>query len=248
MHSFLEYAFFVCVCNFVLSKKLYYMKQANWNPHQKGSSSKSWSPEEWAMFTEANQFFSESKKKKNRGKKRQQWWADKQAGKKPRAEWGSGQQTPSADGQLEVSQEATEEATVFPPEPPGLHSAESSVVPAKARPASTGRPSTYFPRMQSPSIHGDSPGALFHFPAGTTMWIPQRAMEHMSHGMPGGQGQAFLDDVVFPFNRVGWSSQLAPTIHVFDDDEEQLGAGGSSSSTARIVSKRVTPPWKRQGK
>jgi hypothetical protein len=226
------------------------MHQVDWNPHQKGSSKeKSWTPEEWDAFTEANKFFSERKyKKKNRGKKRVQWWVDKKAGKKPRTSSGSAQQPPPADEQHEESQDATEE--VFPPVPPGLGSDGSMVVAApKKRPTGPQLPRAWFQVPRSPSLHGDSPGAMFHFPAGTTMWIPQQAMEHIAHGMPGGKGQAFVDNVIFPFNRTGWQSQLAPTIHVYDDDEEEVPVtGGSSSSTTTTVSKRIMPPWKRQGK
>ena len=60
------------------------MKQPGWRPHQKGGGPYDWTAEDWAVFSAAQQFFTQRRRPRNRGRKRLEWWADKQAGRDPR--------------------------------------------------------------------------------------------------------------------------------------------------------------------
>ena len=60
------------------------MKQPGWRPHQKGGGPHDWTAEDWAVFSAAQQFFTQRRRPRNRGKKRIEWWSNRQAGRDPR--------------------------------------------------------------------------------------------------------------------------------------------------------------------
>ena len=60
------------------------MKQPGWRPHQQGAGPNDWTAQDWAVFSAAQQFFTQRRRPRNRGKKRIEWWGDRQAGRDPR--------------------------------------------------------------------------------------------------------------------------------------------------------------------
>jgi hypothetical protein len=206
------------------------MKNTSWRPHQRGASpQRTWEPKEWEEFAKAQEFFVK-KKKKNRGTKRVQWWADKKK-----------HQHGSTSGGGSSSWKSP------PPPPPPLMKApppllsggsDSVLVPSKPRPSGfvgPKLPAASIPTI--PSLHGDSPGVLFHVPKATQIWIPMEAMRHIQEGMPGRQGHDFLN-LVFPnvdemvqASEPGSSTLMTrPPIYEIEDEEETTGGTSVSSS------------------
>jgi len=159
----------ICLANFCFcfpeSKALYYMKQPDWNPHQKGKkeAGKTWSPDEWQRFSEAQAWFSGGRKKKNKGVKRKAWWADRQQERRawhsqsrsrgsqepepaPQADAGDAEQAEATDAQpgaeeVERAPQVATEAWLLPPQLAPLAAPHGSVAcrgffPSVARPAS----------------------------------------------------------------------------------------------------------------
>ena len=229
------------------------MKKEGWRPHQRGDGNMTWKPPEFQEFAEAAHFFDKAtkQKKKNRGIKRRKYWEKvtgssgpsevKQQPREKDQQWHGQEQTAKEvkdSKRAHVSEAPIETAVKLTPK--ALKSGATQAGPIQLGPCFP-RPSVSPP--PSPSLHGDQPGSLFHFPHGATMWVPKAAMEHISWGMDKGDGCKFLDQM-WPFETTGHHSEMRmrrPMVEEIMDDDEEEGLGRNSSSSSSVIQH----PWKR---